>query len=116
MTDIQILIEILKVLFISACAGIVMVLSHTYLKMFFDSMHVVMSYIYGSVVNLAALLIAFCWVGKFDLARLILYFGAIWGCTGLLVTIAYTMDFAGKRVRRKALKANNNKGNGKRTD
>ena len=112
MSDKEVLIEILKVGIISASAGLVMTLSHVYLKMFSERMHVVASYIYGSTVNAAALFLAFCWVGKFDLARLVFYYVAIWGCTGSLVSLAYAMDFAGKVVRRKkALKEN-----GKRPD
>ena len=105
-------IEILIVGIISVVTGIIMVFSHAYLKVFTDNLHVVASYVYGSTVNFAAILLAFSLVGKFDLIRLAFYFAAIWGCTGGLVSLAYTMDFAGKLVRRKKV-LKDGKGTGK---
>jgi len=109
-------IEILILIGTSLGAGILMVLSHVYLKIFVDEMNVVASYVYGSLLNLLALVVTFLLTQRFDIIRLFVYFVAIWGCTGLLVAWAYTMDFAGRLVRRrKALKQQMNKGDGKRT-
>ena len=106
-------IEILIVGVISLLTGIIMVFSHAYLKIFTDDLNVVASYVYGSTVNAAALFLAFFCIGKFDLVRLVFYFGMIWGCTGGLVSLAYAMDFAGRVVRRKKVYQENGKGTGK---
>jgi hypothetical protein len=108
-------IEILILIGFSLGAGIVMLGSHFYLRFFFE-LHFVTSYVYGSLVNIGTLLLALLLIPQITIIKIVFCIIGIWGFTGLVVLWAYRMDFWGNELRRKkTLKQQMNKGNGKRT-